>query len=156
MTSKKDELKDDRVKELITDPEQIAQIMNTGNQKHIGNAYKKMTEQAQQSLQELQAQMVDLVAQILGFIPTPELRKKHGKVEHRRHGGVVMYWDGTPFLKLSPVQAKRKIMRVGEQAEKIQFYQDYEILKDDPTGFKKKNPVDNYEAKNYPDDVDIN
>lgn len=154
--SKKDELKDDRIKNLITDPDEIVSILNSGNQKHINEAQKRMKEQARRALSELQMQMVDLVSQVLGFTPTPEQRRKHGKVEHRRHGGLVMYWNGTPFLKLSRVMAKKKLMRVGEEKEKIQFYQDYEILKDDPTGYKKKNPTDNYEANNYPDDVTIN
>lgn len=144
MTEKKD-------RTLITDPDEIAAILNTGNEKQIRDARQKMNEQAQRSLWELERQMIDLVCQILGFVPTVEQRKKHGKVERKRTGELIMYWDGIAFLKVSPVRARQLLMRVGEQKKKIKFEQDYHILKDDPVGYKKANPKTNYVATRYPD-----
>lgn len=132
-------------------PEELESMLRSEKQSHTREAWQQMSKQEKQAYYEVQLQVQDLICQVLGFEPTAEQRKKFMKGEKKSTGREIIYWQDTAILMLSPIKAKPVMMRVGDKKQKVKFVRDYDILKDDPTGYKFRNPDDNYVANNYPD-----
>lgn len=135
----------------ITDIEKLKDMLTSPNVKHREEAYSRMTEQAQQAYAEVMAQIQDLICQLLGYAPTKKQVAKHMTSDQKPSGREIIYWKGEAILKLSPIKVRKVPMRLVDEDPKYKFGREYEILKDDPDGYKFRNPDDNYVANNYPD-----
>lgn len=132
-------------------PEELEEMLRSQKQQHTREAWQQMSKQEKQAFYEVQLQVQDLICQVLGFEPSDQQRAKHMKGEKKPSGREIIYWKDTAILMLSPIKAKPVIMRVGDKKKKVKFVRDYDILKDDPDGYKFRNPDDNYVANNYPE-----